>query len=220
MGAEDVDDAARSGPHYRHHRGLKTDILNISAVLEGKHAEDVDSAPRSGQNFRGHGGSETLDDSSSPAISAGQASVSTKPVSAATSNAKPMEARTVRSDKDDAAEACGMGLDVTEALPLRRSERLRKLRPASSGTSDHVHMAPTSEPDLQHVGPQLTLLGGGKDDQDDYYILEDDEKEVEMTLPGLLQDRLTTLQARALEPCQSNVEMTVSMEWLKQECGD
>ena len=36
MGAEDVDDAARSGPHFRHHRGLKTDILNISAVLEGK----------------------------------------------------------------------------------------------------------------------------------------------------------------------------------------
>ena len=36
MGAEDADDAARSGPHFRHHRGLKTDILNISAVLEDK----------------------------------------------------------------------------------------------------------------------------------------------------------------------------------------
>ena len=46
IGAEDVDDAARSGPHFRHHRGLKTDILNISAVLEDKHAEDVDSAPQ------------------------------------------------------------------------------------------------------------------------------------------------------------------------------
>lgn len=34
MGTEDVDDAARSGPHFRHHRGLKTDILNISAVFE------------------------------------------------------------------------------------------------------------------------------------------------------------------------------------------
>ena len=83
MGAEDVDDAARS----------------VSAVLEDKRAEDVDSAARSGQNFQRRGGSETLDDSSSSAISAEQCvwtegdghgpmdSVSTKPVSAATSNA-------------------------------------------------------------------------------------------------------------------------------------
>ena len=46
MGAEDVDDAARSGPHFRHHRGLKTDILNISAVLEDKHAEDFERPGR------------------------------------------------------------------------------------------------------------------------------------------------------------------------------
>lgn len=125
---------------------------------------------------------------------------SANPTGVATSNTKTKEDRTAlggqqTGEGEDQAE----GLDVNEALPLRISERLGKLRPAVSRTSNHIQMAQNNEPDLIHVGPQIALLGGGKDAQDDYYILEDDEREVEVTTPALLQDRLITLQANALE---------------------
>ena len=73
----------------------------------------------------------------------------------------------------------------------------------------HIHTA-TDEWNLQDdAGPQCAFSGGGKRErererEDDYYILEDEARQdFEQTTPGLLQDRLVTLQARALEAIQA-----------------
>lgn len=105
-----------------------------------------------------------------------------------------------------------------------------KLRGRRAHGGRHGTDPPGDETDHERTGPSwLTdhrdqpFLGGGKQD-DDYYILEDDERQAELTTPGLLQDRLLVLPAKALEAIQALPaqcrEDPDYMGWLKPEYGD
>ena len=108
-----------------------------------------------------------------------------------------------RHEYDDNVRA-KRGQEGIGAPPMQSTEQLGKPRLASCGTL-------TPSPGLRDEGNspspglvQCAFLGGGKDEQDDYYILEDEEMQMEASLtPGLLQDRLLVLQAKAMEAIQA-----------------
>ena len=94
--------------------------------------------------------------------------------------------------------------EVIGALPLTSTEQLGQPRLATSGTLIHL-LQPSEKRDMsRHSHVQCAFLGGGKLDNDDYFILEDEEKlNVDLTTPGLLQDRLLVLQEKALAAIQA-----------------
>ena len=85
------------------------------------------------------------------------------------------------------------------ALTLGSTERLGTLRPANLRTlNSSLRAEIESTPHTE--GGVCAFMGGGRTGENDYYILEDDDKYNEDILtPGHLQDRLLTLQARALD---------------------
>ena len=96
------------------------------------------------------------------------------------------------------------GQEEIGAPPLPSTEQLGQLRLASCGTltPSPGHRKEGNSPSPGLV--QCAFLGGGKEDQDDYYILEDVDTQMEASLsPGLLQDRLLVLQAKAVEAIQA-----------------